>query len=124
MGLTVERNIQESREGNGGDVLGELRSWSLDDGNGRGELITRLIGQAKFRASPSPWKAQSEADEAASSPSDIAFGIVRRKGDQTLITVRPVVFGAMLTLVAQQLAKSGPGLWKAAIEASDNKDLP
>jgi len=119
----VERNIQESRNGNEGDIHGELRLWS-PNGNGSGQVATRLVGQAKFRKTPSPWKAQEEADAATTSPSDLAFGVVRRKGDQTLVTLRPRVFGAMLYIVAQQIARQGPGLWKGALERADHKDRP
>jgi hypothetical protein len=124
LGIPTERNIQESRNGNEGDIHGELRSWCQDRGNGMGPVVARLVGQAKFRKAPSPWKSQEEADEATTSPSDIAFGIVRRKGDQTLVTLRPRVFGALLIIASQQIATNGPGVWKDALAAADTKDMP
>lgn len=103
-----ERVLDETREGNNGDVRGGLRSWS-PGGNGTSSEVVPLLIQAKFRKAPSPWKAQTEADEAASSPSDIAVSFCRRKRDQTLVTMRPDTFGTLLYLAAEALATTGPG---------------
>ena len=106
LGVDAQRNVSETQTGNTGDVLAELRSWSPEGGKASGPGVN-LVVQAKFRKTPSPWKGQEEADEAMTSPSDIAVGFCRRKGDQTLVTMRPETFGTMLRIVQMYLADAG-----------------
>jgi len=112
LGIPADRNLTETQQGNTGDVIGELRSWSQSGGNAS-RPGPRVVIQAKFRKTPSPWKGQQEADEAKSSPSDIAIGMCRRKGDQTLVTMRPETFGVLLKIAQQALAGKSEGWWEA-----------
>ena len=124
LGIPADRNLTETQQGNSGDVIAELKSWSPNEGNGS-TAGPRLLVQAKFRKTPSPWKGQQEADDSRKLPSDIAIGVCRRKGDQTLITMRPDTFAALITLAQQELARKSPGWWEALMmNVSNVEDRP
>ena len=113
LGVTAERNVTETQQGNTGDVIGELKSWS-PNGNGTGPG-PRVVVQAKFQKNPSVWAAQSEADAATVSPSDIAISFVRRKGDATLVLMRADIFGALFRLAQLRLAEKSEGSWEKVL---------
>jgi len=112
LGIPADRNLTETQQGNSGDVIAELKSWCPNGGNAS-VPGPRIVIQAKFRKTPSPWKGQQEADDSAQSPSDIAIGVIRRKGDQTLVTMRPETFAALITLARREIATNSPGWWEA-----------
>lgn len=97
----VERNLNETRNGNEGDVLAALRSVAyLPDGSvdtEPGPKRYTIVVQARHQGSPSPWKAMRDAEEGSSFLSEedgtpLPIGIARRTGGETVVTMRPEVF--------------------------------
>lgn len=76
------RNVSETQQGNSGDVRDRSSRWPL-------------VIQTKHGASPSPWNAMKEAEE-ASSTSELPVAIVRRNGGETLVILRPEDLAVLL----------------------------
>ena len=91
-GLVAHRNLEETREGNTGDVI--VSPLML----GEDKLPTRLVIQCKAHKSPRPWIALKEAVEAAATLASqdridaahwIPVAVVKKDYDRPWAWVRP-----------------------------------